>query len=147
MNTVPENYGVVTHSDPRYTLTLSVIPRLNDFYDTVNRLPELALEIPQFRVPETPLFYDSESSVAYLERTFPDGSSEEDYDAFRFDSDHRLSYPTRHADFLNVIPRVGYRATFYDKTRNTVTNSVLGIGNRCSGSGYWHDGGSADQRQ
>ena len=124
LNAVPENYGVVTHSDPRYTLSLSVIPRLNDFYSTVNRLPELALEVPSLRIGDTPLFYEGESSLAYLERTFADGSAEEDYDAFRFDSDHLVAYPTRHFDFLNVIPRLGYRATFYDTTIARLTNNV-----------------------
>ena len=44
---------------------------------------------------------------------YPDGSAKEDYDAFRFDTSHRLYYPTKHFGWLNFIPRTGYRGTWY----------------------------------
>ncbi len=113
LSTVPENFATVTHYNPRYTLSLSVVKRLNDFFSTVDRLPEVSLQVPQLRLGETPFFYEGESSAAYLERLFPKGSDDRDYSAFRLDSRHMFFYPTRHFGWLNVVPRSGYRFTYY----------------------------------
>lgn len=125
LNVVPENYATVTHYDPRYTLSLSVVKRLNDFYDTVDRLPEAALQVPQLRLGESPFFYESQSSASYLVRTFADGSSKEEYETARLDSGHTIYYPTRHFGWFNVIPRGGYQATYYDAIPEARSNTVL----------------------
>ncbi len=123
----PENRATLTHVGNNFVAALQLNARLNDFYDNVNRLPELTLKANRQELGDSGLFYESDNSASYLERVYPDGSSKEDYDAFRIDSGHMLYYPTRHFGFLNVTPRAGYRGTYYSKTfeYDTVTNQVV----------------------
>jgi hypothetical protein len=70
------------------------------------------------------VYYEGENHVGYLRKLWAKGSSttRDDYDALRVDSAHMLSYPTRQFGFLTVIPRAGFRGTFYSQTvrRETV---------------------------
>jgi lipopolysaccharide assembly outer membrane protein LptD (OstA) len=123
----PENRATLTHRGDKYAAGLLLDGRLNDFYENVNRLPEVTLDAQRMRLGDSPFYYDTENSASYLERVYPDGSNKEDYDAFRVDSRHTLYYPTRQFGFLNVIPRTGYRGTFYSDTISvgTVSNVVI----------------------
>ena len=134
----PENYFNITKATDRYQMTLRVEPRLNSFYTVVERMPELALEVRNQRLGESPLFYESETSIANL--TFKHGdlneedresnrelkdqwiegfgleSQEEgvkDYDSIRFDTFHQISYPHKYFGWLNITPFAGVRQTFY----------------------------------
>ncbi len=123
----PENRVSLTHRGDRYTATLLFNKRLNDFYENVDRLPEVSFDAQRQQIGDTPFYYESQSAASYLKRLYPDGSGSEDYDAFRVDSRHMVYYPTRQFGFLNVIPRAGYRGTFYSKTfdASTTTNVVI----------------------
>jgi len=122
----PENRISLTHRGDLYTARMNINARLNDFYESVERLPELTLEVPRVEVPRTPLYYESDNSAAFLRKVYKESSDKDDYDAFRLDTVHTLYYPTRHFGFLNVIPRAGVLLTYYSKTKDesTVTNSV-----------------------
>lgn len=122
----PENRVSLIHRGDRYTAGLTLNRRLNDFFGNVNRLPEATLDIPRMELGESGFYYESFHSAAWLEQQFPEGSDDEDYDAFRIDTSHMLYYPTRHFGFLNIIPRAGYRGTYYSSTRETtyVTNQA-----------------------
>lgn len=100
--------------------------RLNDFFGNVNRLPEAFFDVNRIQVGNTPFYYEGENTASYLERVFPDGSTKKDYDLFRVDTKHMLYWPTRTMGFLSVVPRGGYRGTYYSKTlkQETVTNVV-----------------------
>lgn len=123
----PENRATLTHRGDDYIASLLVNKRLNDFYENVDRAPELRLDLPRQRLFESDLYYESRNSMGLLEKVFPEGSTSAEYDAYRFDTDHLLTYPLRTMGFLNVIPRAGYRGTFYSKTleQTTVTNVVV----------------------
>ncbi len=123
----PENRATLTHMGDNFVAALQLNVRLNDFYENVNRMPELTLKANRQELGDSGLYYESDNSAAYLERVFPDGSTREDYDAFRIDSRHTVFYPTRHFGFLNVTPRAGYRGTYYSDTfkQETVTNQVV----------------------
>ncbi len=116
----PENRVHLVRQGDVYTLGLLASFRLNDFYGNVNRLPELLFEVPQLPVGETGFYYRTENSLAWLERVFPKGDARSDYDAVRGDSRHRLEYPTRQFGFLSVVPRAGYRGTYYSRTLRQV---------------------------
>jgi LPS-assembly protein len=120
----PENRLTLTHRADKFTAAIQVNKRLNDFYENVDRVPELTLDVPTMRLGQTPAYYQSENSVAQLERVFPDGSKGVDYDSGRFDTAHQVSLPTRHFGFLNFIPRAGYRATYYSTTYEQGTETV-----------------------
>lgn len=125
-NVQPENRISLGHRGDQYTAGLQFNKRLNDFYDNVDRLPEATLDVPRMKLGETPLYYESENSAAFLNRVYPEDSDNEDYDAFRVDSSHMLFYPTKQFGFLSLIPRAGVRGTFYSYTYEdaTVTNVV-----------------------
>ena len=128
-NVQPENRISLVHRADTYTASLELNRRLNDFYDNVDRLPEARLEVPRLQLGQSPLYYESVNSATFLQKEFAQQSNQDSYDAFRVDSEHTIYYPTRHFDFLNVTPRVGYRATYYSKTVKvtTVTNLVTTV--------------------
>ncbi len=114
----PDTYLSVTKWDEFYTLSLLGRWQINDFQDTTERLPELALDIKQHRIFGLPFYYDGETSVGQYRRAFsdtPEFGEEDypDYSATRFDTFHQLSFPNQFFGWLNVIPRMGFRATYY----------------------------------
>lgn len=125
-NVQPENRVTLSHNGGRYTAGVGLNLRLNDFYGNVNRLPEVFFNVNRQQILDTPLFYESDNTLSYLDRVYPDGSTSEDYNAFRLDTRHMVYWPTRPFGFLSLIPRAGYRGTYYSKTResSTVTNVV-----------------------
>ncbi|MBR1609163.1 MAG: LPS-assembly protein LptD [Kiritimatiellae bacterium] len=114
--TEPENYATWTHYGDDYTAGLSARPRLNDIYSQVERLPEAWFSLNSLELGETGVYFENDDSLAFLRRVFEKGSSREDYDSFRGDAEFRLSYPRKYFGCLSVVPRAGYRATYYDKT-------------------------------
>ncbi|NKB24134.1 MAG: LPS assembly protein LptD [Kiritimatiellae bacterium] len=125
-NAQPENRITFIHRGDRFTAAIELNKALNDFYDNVDRLPELTLDLNRERIGKSEFYYQGENSFSSLERVFKKGSALQDYDANRFDSEHTIFYPARYMGFLNVIPRAGYRATYYSKTRGSlvVTNVI-----------------------
>ena len=122
----PENRVTLSHRGDHYTAGMALNMRFNDFYENVNRLPEVFLNFNRQRILETPFYYEGANTLSYLDRVFPEDSDVENYDAFRLDSSHMVYWPTRQFGFLSLIPRAGYRGTFYSTTReyNTFTNVV-----------------------
>ena len=64
------------------------------------------------------IFYEGETSAGELRRNFPTGSVFQDYGAFRVDTFHQLTYPNTYFGWLSVVPRVGFRETYYGETRD-----------------------------
>jgi len=114
----PDNVVALTKHSPRYTLTAFTRFQLNTFYETTERLPEIALDITRQPVFGTPIFYEGEASISNLHRDFPHGSELQDYAAFRFDTFHQFLYPRTYFGWLAVVPRVGVRGTYYSETRD-----------------------------
>ncbi len=114
----PDTYLSVTKWDEFYTLNLIGRWQINDFQDTTERLPELVLDVKQHRIFGLPFFYDGESSVGSYRRAFsyePEFGEEDfpNYSATRFDTFHQLSFPNQFFGWLNITPRMGFRATYY----------------------------------
>jgi lipopolysaccharide assembly outer membrane protein LptD (OstA) len=125
----PQNYAMTLHRGDAYSMSLSAYKRLNDFYEAVDRLPEAAVDVQRLQIADSPFYYESRNSAAFLQKLYPeeDGeAAEEEYSAARVDTAHRVYYPTRHFGFLNLIPRAGYRGTYYSETveRSIVTQAV-----------------------
>jgi hypothetical protein len=99
-----------------FSLDAYVQPRLNDFLETVERLPDVRLTAYRQPLGNSPLYYQSETSAGYYRRLFPevDGLySDADYEAGRADSFHQILLPQTLFGWLNVTPRVGGRFTYY----------------------------------
>src|SRR5438045_826974 len=118
LNPQPDNIIAVTKVNPNYTLTALGRFQANEFFDTTQRLPEVALHVKRLPILGGPIFYEGETSMAELRRSFPDGSPSFDYNTLRLDSFHQFTFPTTFFGWLSVVPRAGFRATYYDKTRD-----------------------------
>jgi len=127
----PDTYLSVTKWDEFYTLTLLGRWQINDFQDTTERLPELALDFKQHRLFGWPVYYDGETTVGSYKRTFSNnpsfGQTEfPDYESTRFDTYHQLSVPTQFFGWLNITPRMGIRGTYYSQSGSFIdTNSIV----------------------
>jgi LPS-assembly protein len=118
---VPDNVIALTKTDPFYTLTGIARFQANEFFEVTERLPEVVLDIKRHALFGGPIFYEGESGFAELRRQFPDGSGFQNYGTTRVDTFHQLLYPNTYFGWLSVVPRVGFRGTYYGETRDLGT--------------------------
>ncbi|MGZ5018967.1 MAG: LPS-assembly protein LptD [Chthoniobacterales bacterium] len=124
VNPKPDNFIAVTKTNPGYALTAWTRFQANNFFETTERLPEIDFDVIRQPIFHTPIYYESDSSFAYLSRNFaagetgPDGSELVDYHSYRADTFHQFTLPMTYFGWLSVVPRVGFRATYYSETRN-----------------------------
>jgi lipopolysaccharide export system protein LptA len=115
---VPDNVVALTRTDPFYTLTGIGRFQANNFFETTERLPEVVLDIKRHALFGGPIFYEGETGFAELRRQFAEGSGFENYGTTRLDTFHQLLYPNTYFGWLSVVPRVGFRGTYYGETRD-----------------------------
>jgi LPS-assembly protein len=115
---VPDNLVAVTKTSPNYTLSTIVRFQANEFFEQTERLPEVVLDVNRTPIFNSPIFYEGESGIANLHRQFASNSGFENYSAVRFDTFHQLSYPNTYFGWLSVVPRVGFRETYYSQVRD-----------------------------
>jgi len=118
LNPQPDNIIAVTKTNPNYTLTAIGRFQANEFFEQTERLPEVVLDVKRLPLFGGPIFYEGETGIAELHRNFPAGSTFDDYSTLRLDSFHQFTYPNTYFGWLSVVPRVGFRATYYDATRD-----------------------------
>jgi hypothetical protein len=118
LNPQPDNIVAVTKTNPNYTLTAIGRFQANNFFQQTERLPEVVLDVKRLPIFGGPIFYEGETGLAELHRSFADGSGFDDYSTLRLDSFHQFTYPNTYFGWLSVVPRVGFRATYYDTTRD-----------------------------
>ena len=95
--------------------------RVNDYQETVERLPDVKLTGFRQQIGASPLYYESESSAGYFRHVFPvqtnlysPGRSNY-FGAMRADTYHQVVLPWTFFGWLNVIPRVGERLSYYSQ--------------------------------
>jgi len=118
INPVPDNVVALAKTDPFYTITAITRFQANDFFEQTERLPEVVLDIKRHALFGGPIFYEGETGFADLHRSFAEGSGFEDYGTTRVDTFHQLFYPKTYFGWLSIVPRAGFRATYYDETRD-----------------------------
>jgi LPS-assembly protein len=109
-----------------WNLDALTTPQLNNFFDQVERLPDVRLTGYSQQVLNTPVYYDSQSSIGYYKKYFADtnGPTPPAYSAGRMDTFHQLLVPWVFFNWLNITPNVGGRLTYYtDETGPGGTNS------------------------
>jgi len=119
-NPNPDNSISVTKWDEDGTLTLTARKQINEQFDGTERLPDAALDIK--RLPAfgaSGIFYDGETSAGFLRRNFSTDSIFPDYESFRADTFHQLSYPGTYLGWLSLVPKIGVRGTYYSNSGNT----------------------------
>jgi lipopolysaccharide export system protein LptA len=126
---VPISFASLEHRESRWAGGAVVSGPLNDFYAGVSRLPEVWLNVMPQPVFDLPLNYESQTRAGILNREAArfDRASPAfryypgewaDYDLMRIDSAHRVTLPFKVADVLSVVPRAGYRATYYSDSES-----------------------------
>jgi hypothetical protein len=127
-NPNPDNAISLTKWDEDGTFTITARKTLNDQFDATEKLPEAALDLKRMPVfGKSGLFYQGETSAGYLRRNFALDSIFPDYETFRADTFHQLSYPGTYGGWLSLVPRVGVRGTYYENggfTEPVVSTSV-----------------------
>jgi len=118
INPVPDNVVAAAKTGSNYTLTAITRFQANEFFEQTERLPEVVLDINRTPIFNTGIFYEGETGYANLYREFADKSGFENYSSGRFDSFHQLTYPNTYFGWLSVVPRVGFRETYYTRTRD-----------------------------
>ena len=118
------------HYENPFAFGVSVSGPLNRFYEGVSRLPEVYFDIAPQPLFGLPLNYESSTRLGYLDRhaarygrsadginpfTYAPGTWA-DYNTFRLDTYHRVTAPMKFADVLSVVPRVGYRGTYWGES-------------------------------
>jgi len=121
----PENYYSLTHRGDAYTMHATARFRVNDFFENVNRLPELSLDLMRRQLGNSSFYYDSRTTAGFLQRVWPEHTGIDDYSTLRVDTEHMLYQPRRLLGWLNVVPRAGYRGTYFAATRGTETGEEV----------------------
>jgi lipopolysaccharide assembly outer membrane protein LptD (OstA) len=99
-----------------WSLDTLTTPEVNNFFDQIERLPDVRLTGFRQQVLDTPVYYDSESSAGYYKAFFAQTNGvtpQANYSAARADTYHQLTLPWTFFNWLNVTPRVGGRFTYY----------------------------------
>ena len=130
-NIQPSSFLEVNQLWSNWSLNLLAQPRINDFFETVERLPDVKLTGFRQQVGVTPFYYESESSVGYYRHEFADNIANS-FAAGRADTYHQVVLPWNLFGWLNVTPRVGGRFTHYTETDGfgaTATEANRGVFN------------------
>jgi len=119
-NRLPSTFVEVNKFWRNWSLDVLTQPRVNDFYETVERLPDVRLTGFRQQIGATPLYYESQSSLGYYRRLFAETNSiatGTDFEATRADTYHQLTVPRTYFGWLNFTPRAGGRFTYYSEAR------------------------------
>ena len=118
LNPQPKTFVEVNKVWDNFSLDVYAQGQINDFFETVEHLPEVKITGFRQRIGESPLYYESESSAGYYRRRFAESNSIPtglDFEAARADTYHQVTLPQTFFNWLNVTPRVGGRFTYYSR--------------------------------
>ena len=143
-NPQPNTFVEANKYSENWSLDTETTPRINGFFDQVERLPDVKLTGFRQQIFNTPVYYESESSAGYYRKYFADTNNPAlpDYAAARADTFHQLLLPWTFFNWLNLTPHVGGRFTYYssesglggtnDETYRGVFNTGIGASFKAS---------------
>ena len=120
----PSSFADLTYAGESVAFSLSARPRVNEFYSTVERLPEARFDVFRRELGLGGLYYQSQTQAARLRMKWRDFDKDRapgltdpvDYDAWRVDSLHFLYLPLSLRDGIQIVPRAGARVTYYNRS-------------------------------
>jgi len=152
-NPQPNTFTEVNKYWNNWSLDAETTPQLNDFFNQVERLPDVRLTGYRQQVFNTPFYYESESSAGYYRMYFAETNATLSgpttnppaYSAVRADTFHQLLLPWTFFNWLNVTPHVGGRFTYYSSefgpggTNSATWRNVFntGVGTSFKASQLW----------
>ncbi len=120
----PDNFVQMVQYSPHYTISLLMRDQVNDFFETVERKPELKMSFQRQKLFDTPISYEGETSVTNFERTYSNtdttSSNLQSYGAYRYDTYHQFLYPKQYFNWLNITPRLGLRGTYWSDDNSVI---------------------------
>jgi hypothetical protein len=120
-NPQPNTYLEVNKFWNNFSLDSYAQPRLDNFLETVERLPDVRLTGYRQELGGSPFYYESESSLGYYRHLFAETNgvlpgTNDNYAAARGDTYHQVVMPETFFGWLNFTPRVGGRFTYYGES-------------------------------
>jgi LPS-assembly protein len=118
-NPQPDTYFDANKFWQNFSVDAYVQPRLNNWLETVERLPDIRLTGYRQELGSSPIYYESETTAGYYRRAFAENSGIHgappglNYEAARADTFQQLLLPQTFFGWLTVTPRVGGRLTYY----------------------------------
>jgi hypothetical protein len=127
LNPQPNTFVEANKYWDNWSLDTLTTPRVNSYFNQVERLPDVQLTGFRQQVGDTPAYYDSQSSVGWYRLwsanatngLYTGTNGEYAAQAARADTYHQLTLPWTFFDWLNVTPRVGGRLTYYSSENFT----------------------------
>ena len=127
-NPQPNTFTEVNKYWDNWSLDALTTPRINGFFDQVQRMPDVKLTGLRQQVFDTPVYYESESSAGYYRKFFANTNNPAlpDYSGSRADTVQQLLLPETFFGWLNVTPRAAGRFTYYNEGNGPAgTNSEI----------------------
>ena len=115
-NPQPNTFFEQNQYGDNWSLDALTTPQLNNFFNQVERLPDVRLTGFRQPVGDSPVYYDSQSSAGYYKMYFAETNGATPppaYSAGRVDTFHQLLLPWTFFNWLNITPNVGGRMTYY----------------------------------
>lgn len=112
-NVQPRSFAEINQTWPNFSLSILAQPQVNDFFQTVERLPDIKFTGYRQQLGISPFYYESESSAAFLRFRQGDYFAATNHSAYRADTFHQLLVPQTLFGWFNVTPRASGRFTYY----------------------------------
>ena len=113
---VPDNVVALTKTNPFFTITGIARFQANEFFTTTERLPEVVLDIKRHALFGGPIFTKARPALLICGYNSLKVQVSRITAPTRFDTFHQLTYPNTYFGWLSIVPRVGFRGTYYGKT-------------------------------
>lgn len=136
----PSNEAWYEHRENNWASGVSISGPIDRFYGGTARLPEGWFAVEPQPIWTLPVNYESQTRAGYLNRDFAAYNSHDpmfryqpyigyngrgaDYQAFRADTHHRITLPMKFGDVLSVVPRAGYRLTYWSDSGDRAAEYV-----------------------
>ena len=135
----PSTFAALEQTFDIFSVSAYARFRVNRSYSTVEKMPEVRIDLHRQQIFNTPLYYQGDLSADYMRmrwidferntrrvggitRTFADL---DDYDSMRLDTTHFIYLPLQKNSF-SLIPRAGFKLTAYsESSKQKVTTSDL----------------------
>ncbi len=117
-NPQPSSFLEVNQSWRNFDLNALTMPRVNDFFQRVERLPDVRLSGFRQQLGVSPFYYESESSIGHFRFDPASDAGGTNYSAYRADTFHQLLLPQTFFGWLTLTPRIGGRFTRYGEIEN-----------------------------
>ena len=120
----PDSYATYAHIGDGWSGGIGIYHRVNEFYDSINRMPDAWVDVLNTQIGETPFYYESQTQGGFLQHEFadydlPGQKVTNSYDTLRIDTRQAIFLPEKLFGFLSLVPRAVYRGTYYGTKRET----------------------------